>query len=117
VKADVRIVVKSNRLRAIGRQMHRELGKAVAETAFVVEGNIKANIVEKDLIDTGALLNDILAEKESDLTWFVTTSREYAAYPEYGTYAMAARPYFTPGVEAARRFFRDRCRDAIRKVA
>lgn len=51
-------------------------------------------------VDTGYLQSTIYAEFDSTSAEFFADA-EYAQYVEYGTWKMAAQPYFTPALEAA----------------
>lgn len=47
-------------------------------------------------IDTGTLLNSINTNRVKDRVWRVSTGTEYAAWLEFGTERMAARPFMGP---------------------
>ena len=64
----------------------------------LVEGLAKGIIVEKDIIDTGNLLNSVAHEVEGE-TAHVGTNVEYGVYQEFGTRFMAARPWLRPAVD------------------
>lgn len=57
-------------------------------------------------VATGALKNSIVVNRlgrgEYELSAGEGTPRDYAAAVEFGTYKMAAKPYFIPGMEAGR---------------
>lgn len=104
--------------------MHKLAAAAVAKAAFAIEAEAKAHAP----VDTGALkasisaitagedhsgVNYIVAQAfnpgatladapqvESDLEAIVAVPMSYAAYLEYGTAHMPARPFLTPAVEA-----------------
>lgn len=50
-------------------------------------------------VDTGTLRNSIMHDVDG-LEGAIYTNVEYAPYQEYGTYKMAAHPFFTPAMEA-----------------
>ena len=55
--------------------------------------------------DTGALIQSIKVEPgngSTSATAAVSTDKEYAAYQEYGTSKMAAKPYMRPGALIAK---------------
>lgn len=64
--------------------------------------------------DTGRLANSITFDKIDDLTASVGSAIAYAAYLEYGTSRMAARPYFRPAVQRIEDKFNDRLEAAIK---
>ena len=72
---------------------------ALDAVAFEVEGETKNIIQEKEIIDTGALLNGIHTEKKSRFLRWVSDAVEYGIYNELGTWKMPARPFMVPAVE------------------
>jgi phage gpG-like protein len=85
-----------------------EASRVVRESAFALEGAIKANIVGVGAVDTGNLLNSVHTEVLDPLSAEVGTGVEYAPYIEFGTYRTRARPYFAPAVQVVGRLFRMR---------
>lgn len=69
------------------------------ETAAEVAKVVRENIKQENIIDTGALLASIKSEMESQDTAIVKDGVTYGVYNEFGTYKMAARPFFIPAVE------------------
>lgn len=80
------------------------LGKLASTNALLEESKdmivkeIKQNIEEKNIIDTGALLESIAGEV-GDETAVIHDGVHYGFFNEFGTYKMAARPFFVPGLE------------------
>ena len=68
------------------------------EVADQVVSDIKNNIQVAGVVDTGALLDSIKQKTEGN-TSTIQDGVEYGFYNEFGTYRMAARPFFVPGVE------------------
>jgi HK97 gp10 family phage protein len=64
-------------------------------------------------VDTGTLKNSINAKQTGEFEMTVSDGVEYGYFLEYGTGKMAARPFFEPAAERARR----RLPDALRGVA
>ena len=60
---------------------------------------VKNNIRSENIIDTGALLNSIDSGMITPDTAYVRDGVSYGVYNEFGTYKMAARPFFTPAAE------------------
>jgi hypothetical protein len=73
------------------------LEKVGSETVKEVKNNIEL----KRVIDTGALLGSIVSEPGGNNTMVVRDGVPYGVYNEFGTYKMAARPFFVPAVEKA----------------
>lgn len=69
------------------------------EVAEEVADLVKQNIVNQDVIDTGALYDSITAEHRDTDTTVVRDGVEYGVYQEFGTSKIAARPFFTPAIE------------------
>lgn len=75
----------------------------VDKTAHDGEGHVKAKIVENGQVVTGNMLNSVHVEDgENPTTKYVVVGAEYAIYPNNGTVHQPARPFFEPGMEAAR---------------
>lgn len=66
--------------------------------------------------DTGRLLNSIRFDLVNKLTATVGSNVEYAAWLEYGTLTMAARPFMRPAAELSRPKFAKRVAAAIRRA-
>jgi HK97 gp10 family phage protein len=78
--------------------------------------DIAAVIREKDLIDTGALLNSLQSFTTLDgLTGEVWVGVHYGIYLEFGTIYMAARPFVGPAFEAITPEFFRALRAAVRE--
>ena len=84
----------SNRLPQIAAAAKPVVERAVAQTAFQIEGWAKGMAPA----DTGALRNSLAAAKERELTWRVTANADYAVYVEMGTRHMDAQPYLDPAL-------------------
>jgi hypothetical protein len=126
-------------LRKYGKRAEDLISKAVTATALQVDGDIKRSIQrgpktgrtynrrgithrasaggEAPATDTGSLVSSITFRKVSPLTSEVESRLAYAAYLEFGTQKMAARPAWVPAIEKARPDFARRVADAIRKAA
>ena len=92
--------ITSNRLPQIAAAAKPVVERAVAQTAFRVEGFAKTGAP----IDTGALRGGIAAAKERELTWRVTAHADYAVYVEMGTRNMTAQPYLDPALRQGEAF-------------
>jgi len=68
------------------------------DVAEQVAENVRENINRLNIIDTGALLGSI-ESKGGDNVAFVRDGVTYGIYNEYGTYKMAARPFFIPALQ------------------
>lgn len=99
-----KITVKRNDIPRLIDQWQDEARRTVSEFSYILEAEIKQNVVEKDIIDTGALLNSVQVQRFEDdgLTSYTGPGVEYAIHHEYGTSRMAARPFVGPAVEAIR---------------
>ncbi len=70
-----------------------DTSKVVEEAALTVEAKTKENIRRWPLIDTGALLNSIQAEKKRGGLWEVHDGVEYGVYWELGHKNIFLRRY------------------------
>jgi HK97 gp10 family phage protein len=92
--------ITSNRLPQIAAAAKPFAERAVAQTAFSIEGWAK----NAAPVDTGALRGGIAAAKERELTWRVTAHADYAVYVEMGTRNMTAQPYLDPALRQGEKY-------------
>lgn len=98
---DLGIVVKSNRVGKVRRDMLGELAQVVEGAARGIEARAKM----KAPVKTGNLRNSIGSDQESEYVWYVRVGAEYGAYVEYGTRHTAAQPFLLPALEEVRPLF------------
>lgn len=76
------------------------LKRALAAAGFTAEGIAKSIVIDKDILDTGFLLNSIQADvpvlKVNGGEVTIGVAAEYAIHHEFGTSKMAARPFMRP---------------------
>lgn len=113
------VTVTSNRFPEIARKLPVEAGKIVQKTLFAGQTWVRISMAEQKsgraygahtasapgetpAMDTGALANSIQTEMDSQTSGTIFTNMEYAAYLEFGTRKMAARPFMAPMAEAIR---------------
>ena len=101
-----RVVVKADRSSEVAREVEATARKIVEKAARDIEANASANVVTMGAVDTGNLLNSIAAEQLTPDRWRVFAGADYAAYVNYGTTFMGARPFFTQAVDRVRPTFR-----------
>jgi HK97 gp10 family phage protein len=126
-------------LKAYGKRAEVEIGKAVTATAMQVDGEIKRAIQrgpksgrvynrrgvthqasapgQAPATDTGSLVSSITFKQVNRLTAEVESRLDYAAFLEFGTQKMGARPAWVPAIEKARPDFARRVAEAIRRAA
>ena len=76
-----------------------EFENSLETIADTIKEEVKNNIRNKNIIDTGALLNSIDSGLISPNEAYVRDGVSYGVYNEFGTYKMAARPHFIPAAE------------------
>lgn len=84
--------------------------QVLQEHSYDLEAQMKRIVVEKDIIDTGALLNSTQVQRFEDggLTSYTGPSVEYAIHQEYGTVRQPGRPFVRPAFDmVAPRFLAD----------
>lgn len=97
---DIRVLF--NRMPDVIRKAPQRAKEAVKKATFDVEAQAKTRV----RVDTGNLKNSLRSDFVSDgYTGIVGTNVEYAAYVEFGTVRMSARPYLTPAADAVRPSF------------
>lgn len=81
------------------------------ETADDVLRDATENIIAKDIIDTGELLNSGVVEPETATSYLVRFPTDHSIYPEFGTIHQPARPYLSTAIESNRDRYVDRWRE------
>lgn len=82
----------------------------VQEHSYDLEAQMKRIITDKNIIDTGALLNSTQVQRFEDdgLTSLTGPTVDYAIHQEYGTTRQPARPFVQPAFDlVAPRFTAD----------
>lgn len=75
------------------------IARALEAIGIQAEGDVVSVITAKGIVDTGRLRDSITHETHAEEeSVYVGTNVEYAAYHEYGTSKMKARPYLKPGI-------------------
>lgn len=82
----------------LAKALPAKVAAALKVGALGVETNIKANIVDKHIIDTGAYLGSWITQEESPMSVTVSSDKDYGIFQEFGTRFMAARPHIAPAV-------------------
>jgi len=93
------IRLDTTKLDALARGLKVNTKDALAAVAFQVEANAKSNIIAKDIIDTGAMMNSVQTTQQSPNSYWVHDGVEYGIYHELGTHKIGARPFMVPAVE------------------
>ena len=103
----LRVIVKADRTSEVAADIHRQACQVVEKAARDIEANASTNCVAMGAVDTGNLLNSIAGQalKADNSAWRVYAGAEYAAYVNYGTRTMGARPFFTDAVDQVRPVF------------
>lgn len=83
----------------LSRELETDADNALLRVARQVEALTKANIMSKNIIDTGALFGSIAVSPRGKGVYWVHDGVEYGIYHELGTHRIAARPFMTPAVE------------------
>lgn len=85
-------------LDSFNNHIEKEVEKEIINTATKVQARAK----QRCPVDTGSLRNSISIKKLDDMEVEVGAYMPYAAYVEFGTYKMKARPYLFPAFEEER---------------
>jgi HK97 gp10 family phage protein len=72
---------------------------ALQSAGLLVERRAKQIVVEKDVIDTGNLLGNIVTKPPDGDSIEIVSQADYSVFNEFGTYKMAARPYMRPALD------------------
>lgn len=100
-----RYILNMEKLKAINPDA--TAGQLVQYLAQTMEGDVKDHFSTKSPsdpgdppgVDTGNLKNSIVAKPETPEQWAVLAGADYAAWLEYGTEAIAPRPFMLPAFE------------------
>jgi hypothetical protein len=104
-----------NNFASIAANLVPALEQVVSDVADMAVSNIQANIQANGQVRTGDMLNAIAVEDGPDsLTKMVIAGMDYSIYQELGTWKMAGRPFFYPGVEQTRPYFQSRLDAVVR---
>lgn len=95
------------RLTSLRKSIDKRTDSALDALAVAVQAEAQGNIVRQDIIDTGALLNDVSVSSPSRGVRRVGTGREYGVFHEFGTRRHKARPWLRPALDAAEPLARD----------
>lgn len=96
-------------------RVRRAVIQVIATFALAVEAGAKRNAP----VDTGNLRATIRTDLErlaTDLVALVVAGASYAAFVEFGTSRMSAKPFLFPALEAERRAFLRAIRRAVRSA-
>lgn len=94
-----KLVYKLNKLDSLTDDMRAAVAKEVQNAALALEATEKQIIIQKDIVDTGFLLNSVQAQKKSEMEWVVGNGAEYSPHQNYGTTRQPARPFVEPAIE------------------
>lgn len=128
-------VVYETIIPALIRDEDQSIEKAVMETAFALETDIKTSMTggksgrrypdqparssapgEAPAVQTGVYINSIQTTQIDKRSAEVGTNSEIAPYLEFGTAHMAKRPHFTPAVHKLERQMERQAADSLRPV-
>lgn len=107
-----RIVIKYNNFGKLASKLPQAVSLIVRKTAEDIEANAKTVVP----VDTGKLKNSITSEFPSLTKAIVAPHTDYAAYVEYGTRKMRARPYMRPSAEVIAPVFIEACKRLEEKL-
>lgn len=105
IRGDVTVRVVYDNFPKIRRDLIAEAERIVATAALNLQAATQRNIVAHGLVDTGALLNSVRAERIGPMAWRVVVGAEYGIYHELGTRFLPARPFLFPAADLIRPAF------------
>ncbi len=92
--------VEVDRTREVLDGIRADVEAIEARTAADVAATARANVRSARLVDTGALLDGIRAERTGPLVWLISAPG-HGRFAEHGTRYLPARPWFTPAAVSA----------------
>ncbi len=96
-----KVTVDTSKLKTAEVQLQRRAEQVIQKAAMDIEKDAKTRAP----VDTGFLRDNINAEQQTPLEWWVIAHAEYSIYQELGTRFMRAHPFLFPALEAARSRF------------
>ena len=106
--ATLNTYVAYNKLPAIAAKFPALVRELVDDERFDFEADVKDFIVSYNAVDTGNMLNSVFSRMIGEHSAEILSPAHYSAYVNYGTYKMAARPFFSDAVERSRQRFPQR---------
>ena len=97
-----RYYLRTEGLEKLRRELEPRAQALIAKGAEDIQERAQDIVVEKNIIDTGALHNSIAARQKEPFKWWVLVGVEYGIYHELGTRRMRARPFLLPALEQVR---------------
>ena len=94
--------IQFNRFPQVAARMRHRVPLVVAKTAEDGAAITKRNIVANGQVDTGAMLNSVIAIQVSPYEWLIVVVVYYAIFQERGTRFMAGRAFLLPAVREIR---------------
>ena len=106
--ASMTVKVAKDNTEAVESTFQRAILTALEECGLVGEAYAVANITIMDAVDTGRLRGSIThGVDNAEKVAYIGTNVEYAAYVEFGTSKMPARPYLKNAVNDHMDEYRD----------
>lgn len=91
--------VVDDAVQAVAREGERIVKQSMQQspaTGMTYGSHVASSAGNPPRIDTGTLVNSINVQAVKDRVWRVNAGTEYAAWLEFGTQRMAARPFMNP---------------------
>lgn len=105
IRGRIHVRVVFNDFPEIAAELERTVNLIVAKAAHDIEALTKRNIQGHGLIDTGAMLNSVIARPLNARQWVVTVGAHYGIYHEFGTRFLPARPFLGPAADEVKPAF------------
>ncbi len=112
-----RVEVNTKILDSLDSRTRRRISDATKKTVLDIEGTAKTIAREKDIIDTGFMINSIEGLMISPFLGEVTVGAFYGIYHEFGTVKVPARPFLGPAVDKHKNAYMAAVRQAVREAA
>ncbi len=96
-----KVTLDTTQLKTAQAQVQRRAEQVIQNAAR----DVQKGAMQRAPVDTGFLRDNINAEQQTPLEWWVIAHAEYSIYQELGTRFMRAHPFLFPALEAARSRF------------
>jgi HK97 gp10 family phage protein len=108
-----RVTYENGRLRAYISGLPHKADRLASRLAARGEALVKEQIASVGAVDTGAMLNSVTHQRQAAAVWVLMVGASYGHYVNYGTWKMAARPFFEPALLLLQREVQQMAREEL----
>lgn len=99
------VIIEYEHFGRVRKQFPKALKQVLLQQRFASIADVQEAIIERDLIDTGFMLNYVFGRSSGQYEEEVVSPAHYSGYLNYGTIFMDPEPFFEDAVDKARKEF------------